>query len=1049
MKISFYIVNKINPKDLMITDRSEAFMHNSCKKLAQLGKVIFAMSNQIQERQEEVLDIQNEYENMIQNAVDEYHDKAESIAKDLVHFRKKRVDESCKEFGSLYKQQKIDLANVKSNYVENLNKIITEGQDLMKTLKEFQSSTLSSATTAIKSADEFMSNVHSQQQRSSTTKREIRSNVQPILDKMDQAQKDSDNRIKQMKMNFTSMFSNSKKEMEKFIRQELFNRKGKFQEMKDEIKQIQSDMNSIKSDFASSIRREKEFYKNKHQFRDNIIKETKETCADIEKTMKNNNISAQKENKQHQINMNNLKNQIQRKRSEHQSKIEALKRQIKEQKRLKHQFTSKVGIELQKKKDVLDGATQDQINSQKVQAKKKKNLYRLVVNGINDCETDTRKLIENMQKLIDDFLESMNQHKESFHEKIELQEQIAEKRLNDELEVFKQKSNDRISILETATEAQKEKLDESVNKQTKRNCHLRHEIKREASAFNDAFEAANDKSKQEYDNASNFNLNRLSQKSTENDNSMTRRANEKQKRKEELLNGFNKDLQNITNDIKSKNDKIISETKENESQKLSLKEEVREHEMEVNKMIAKNDFLTKRIIELKDEKIKMEEMYQNEIANCQKAKRQFERQTKVEEQKLNEEYEMKIQIAQVNLNNAIENISKLYETDENQRGCAVIEAIRRVRDVKNRVKEYKITKEHEKINFKREQEKEKSILTEKINDIKCLDKQEELNEKMKDIKEKSDAIIEDINNRLTSEKARINSKIQLSKNKSDIELNEIKVKKNIEEESFTNKKIEFQNQKKKLEIERDNQINNIDEEFNQKLEEIKNEHQSSVDKLKTRIESARKTQQDIIDKQNSEIEKAKNNNWDELKRKQTDNDQRKENMFSSDKQRIENLTEKIDQLSKDQIDLELKFYDQQIRPYEQKSIETLQKRIVNDDQKLQNIFDAFYVTIHDAPNNVREEDSILCNITDPLQSTSSLSSSSQGNAVTTFSNRPSTAANQNAKKNKILNSNNVGNNTIKNMKSSRKEKTPRVMTPTMAQDSKIRKRSQIVSPQFM
>ncbi|KAK8894141.1 hypothetical protein M9Y10_022574 [Tritrichomonas musculus] len=1046
----------------MITDRNEAFMHNSCKKLAQLGKVIFAMSNQIQERQEEALDLQCEYESMIQKVVDEYHEKAESIAKDLVHFRKKRVDESCKEFGSLYKQQKIDLANVKTNYVECLNKIIKEGEDLIKVLKESQSKSLTSATTAIKSADDFMTNVRSHQQRSSTSKREIRLAIQPILDKIDIAQKESDDRIKQMKLDYTKTFSGSKKEIDKFIKQELFNRKDQFQSIKDEIKRIRSDMDLIKIEFANSIKREKEFYKNKHQLRVAIQKETKDACNDITKSMKSNNGSAQKDNKQHQITITNLKNQLQRKKNEHQSQIESLKRQIKEQKRLKHQFTSKVDLELQKRKGALDSATQDQINSQKVQAKKKKNLYKLIASGINECETDTKKLIDIMQKQIDEFLETLKQHQASFHEKILLQEQIAEKRLDEELEVFKQRSSERMAILESAVEAQNAANEEALNKQTKRNCHLRHEIKRNNNAFNEAFEALNEKIRQEYDSAVNFNQNRLSQKNTENDNSMNRRTNEKQKRMEDLLNGFQKDIQAIEDDVKSKNDQIISETRENESQKLSLKEEIKDHEMEVSKMIAKNDFLTKRIIELKDEKIKMEEIYQNEISSYQKAKRQFERKTKVEEQKLDEEFEMKIQIAQVTLNNSIENISKLYEADENQRGCAVIEAIRKVRDVKNRVKEYKITKEHELSNAKREFDKEKSILMAKINDYTGLDKEEELRNKMKQIKENSEEIIKDTHNRLETERSRLNSKIQLSKTKAEIELNEIKVQKNIEDEKFTNKRIDFQNEKKKLEIERDNQISNINEQYNQKIEEINSEHRVSVEKLKNRIESAKKTKQEILDKHNSEIEQTKNNNWDEIKRKQADYDQRKENMFSSDRQRCDNLTEKTDQLSRSQIEEEMKLYDPPIRSYEQKLIDSIKNRIQNSDEKLQNIFETFYTTIHDAPNNVHDEDSLLTSISDPLQSMSSLSSSSQqGAPSSSLSNRPSTAATPSIKKNHKIShnfsvnnannnaNNNIGNNTIKNIKSSRKEKGPRVMTPNMAQDTKLKKRPQLVSPQFM
>ena len=46
----------------MITDRKEAFKHNSCKKLAQLAKVILTMSSQARDQNDELVDIANDYD---------------------------------------------------------------------------------------------------------------------------------------------------------------------------------------------------------------------------------------------------------------------------------------------------------------------------------------------------------------------------------------------------------------------------------------------------------------------------------------------------------------------------------------------------------------------------------------------------------------------------------------------------------------------------------------------------------------------------------------------------------------------------------------------------------------------------------------------------------------------------------------------------------------------------------------------------------------------------------------------------------------------------
>ena len=73
---------------MIITDRNEAFKHNSCKKLAQLGKVIFTMSAQARDRHDELARIQDKYENLIMDLVEKHQEQAENIAKALVQFRK-------------------------------------------------------------------------------------------------------------------------------------------------------------------------------------------------------------------------------------------------------------------------------------------------------------------------------------------------------------------------------------------------------------------------------------------------------------------------------------------------------------------------------------------------------------------------------------------------------------------------------------------------------------------------------------------------------------------------------------------------------------------------------------------------------------------------------------------------------------------------------------------------------------------------------------------------------------------------------------------------
>ena len=101
------------------------------------------------------------------------------------------------------------------------------------------------------------------------------------------------------------------------------------------------------------------------------------------------------------------------------------------------------------------------------------------------------------------------------------------------------------------------------------------------------------------------------------------------------------------------------------------------------------------------------------------------------------------------MKDSIENISKLYEKDENQRGRDIIEGIRRVREIRNRINDYKITKEHERFQYQKKFEEEKNELTTSINNWKNYLHENKLKDKMNEIQSNSNKIIEQIKKQTT------------------------------------------------------------------------------------------------------------------------------------------------------------------------------------------------------------------------------------------------------------------------------------------------------------
>jgi hypothetical protein len=76
--------------------------------------------------------------------------------------------------------------------------------------------------------------------------------------------------------------------------------------------------------------------------------------------------------------------------------------------------------------------------------------------------------------------------------------------------------------------------------------------------------------------------------------------------------------------------------------------------------------------------------YDTELSTLEKTRRQLERRIESEIRQIDDEYERMIQVEEVKLSQKIENISRLYDSDENQRGREVVEIIRKLNEIRMR-----------------------------------------------------------------------------------------------------------------------------------------------------------------------------------------------------------------------------------------------------------------------------------------------------------------------------------------------------------------------------
>jgi hypothetical protein len=111
---------------------------------------------------------------------------------------------------------------------------------------------------------------------------------------------------------------------------------------------------------------------------------------------------------------------------------------------------------------------------------------------------------------------------------------------------------------------------------------------------------------------------------------------------------------------------------------------VLEEDPEIRRLKAKLAFIDKQIEDQQHFHNRRVEKLAADVIAVAKQTRQFARRKKSEHQAINDEYERDIAIAQVQLRQKIENLSKLYTEDENHRGREIIEAVRKVKDMEHR-----------------------------------------------------------------------------------------------------------------------------------------------------------------------------------------------------------------------------------------------------------------------------------------------------------------------------------------------------------------------------
>lgn len=827
---------------MIITDKNEAFRHNSCKKIAQLSKVIYAMIIQRQDRIDLLNDLNEEFEEFVLDLINQHQNQQEVIFNHLSKFRKSAINSSCQHFGALYKESKIEFANFLSDQNVKFQNLYDEAKFLQKDIRNFQMVFLQVAAKFLDSSDNFEKDIKLALNNNCAKEELIQKAVQPIYQKIL-------NYNEGMKRKWISMENDHKSQekellaafsikLKKVLRKRL---KPVFFEKKEQIRELKEEIVSFKSQYADIFQAHHEFTKMQLKRRNQLIDETHQNIRSIQKQMKSMpNIG----NNQHNY-ASQIKSLEKTRTVNNQNFVKTMNQLVKEIRQLKHtrhQFTKSKTSELttvqQKNRDLLF-SIQKKFDSQS------KNMmdttaYRIEL--IKVASNDTKRLLSVLKKLIEQSLDKENSHQMNLRTKLE--ESL--KNYQDGSDNIQKQSQTSFESFLTEFNILFGSKFLGFSKFIEANQKMSNDFNALKAQYSKKIESKMQKHQNE--------VNRYLHSCKEKEDGCIETNQNIYKRKQEMnqtkINNFKKKFQD---ELQTK---INSINQENQNQLKSITKSdnspIENNNSNAIQLKSKLKFWENQLIQTKNLYAKKIEAFDSEILNLDKTLRQIQRSIKSETQKIDEEYEIKIQIVQVDLEHKIENLSKLFTEDENRRATEIIESIRMINDVKNRIFDMHIKRKNDQKTNLDTKNKTLADMKDKINDYQNHITENKLKNKIDELTKVNSRTQFSLEKKRIEEISKINKEIEINKETINQKILSIKQEISNENDKFDSESSKIKSEVDQINCSKDQKISQIDFVSNDKLQIVHNDHQKNVESIKKKIEKCKKEKIEIENKLNQE-----------------------------------------------------------------------------------------------------------------------------------------------------------------------------------------------------
>lgn len=667
----------------MIIDRNEAFKHNACKKVAQLGKVIFTLTVASRDRAEERRQVMRMYNDQIDEIFLAHIKQAEEIHQGLIRYRKSCIDKACTDYGNLYKELKSDYAEVMSAQTNKIAGILEEIKQVKEKIAQYSGEVKTQTLLVNSSAEAMLKDAKQNGKPQTASNKEIKEATGQYDKKTKEIISDFEKRMKQLQNKHNNDVRSIKTEVSRLNKSVILTRLQTFKNFAGTAAQLHIDIDAIRKEYQNLLKAHQAFSKNSYETRTKIFQSTKKSLSEIKKQKQGIQRKEKDLAQQREMELSDINKTLQTIRANQKATLERIDRHIADKIKKTKKLNDNKSSETKKHQTALNSITQSIIDCFEEEKAKKKEAFEETISNLNDIHNDIGKLEQWTEKSINEGKERIGNKLIAFKYKFNQTYENWKQGFDKEKIELGKKYKDKIEVLNAAIDTQNMVKEGSYKDEKSDIKKIKSILKEKKQDYENEMASKKAEIEEETEIYKAGNENRRSQRKKELHNALKRKEKEKLKKLEEPRKKHSIEIAEKKVSIKNETDEKLKEIIKNFVNPKNDAELLETHQKKKRQLDSMLEYAVNQINTIKNNHQKAITKLQNDYTNQDKLKRQLQRRIETETRTLDDEYEMKIQVCQVDLQKSIENISKLYDEEENARGRDIIEAIRKVRETRN------------------------------------------------------------------------------------------------------------------------------------------------------------------------------------------------------------------------------------------------------------------------------------------------------------------------------------------------------------------------------